>query len=145
MIADQDVAFILQLFSSVGGAIEGRKRLQKLVFILKEERGIPFSFSFQPYFYGPYSEDLTDLIETLVSSQFLREEEEEMWPGIVQYDYTLTEKGEILLRRLQQLPQLKAKLEEVRGNSIALNSLETRDLVAMSKRLMGMIPAISAV
>jgi uncharacterized protein YwgA len=140
MIVDKDIALILELFDSCHGAVEGRKRLQKLVYILKKEGQIPFSFSFRPYFYGPYSEDLTDLIETMVSSQFVREEKRELWPGVVQYDYKLTEKGVNMLSKLRRLPSLVANLDDMRRKCESLNSVETKDLVVMSKQLMGMLP-----
>ncbi len=55
------------------GAIEGRKKFQKIVHIL-QEFGVPFGLRYGFLHYGPYSEDLSDELENLKRDQLLAEE-----------------------------------------------------------------------
>jgi len=61
---------------SVGKVIKGRKKLQKIVYILKK-LGIPFSEKFKLYHFGPYSIDLQLEVDELVSLGMV----DEKWEG----------------------------------------------------------------
>lgn len=54
------------------GEVVGRKKLQKIVFLLKSV-GAPFVERFTYHFYGPYSEQLADEIRWLVGTGHLTE------------------------------------------------------------------------
>lgn len=56
------------------GHIDGRKRLQKTVYIL-QQKGYPFDEVFEYGHYGPYSRALADELDTLVSDGLLIETE----------------------------------------------------------------------
>jgi len=71
--------------------IEGRKKLQKIIYILKE-MGYPFYEEFDFHFYGPYSEQLTLEIEALKDLEIIKEEREDD-SGWVKYIYRITENG----------------------------------------------------
>lgn len=82
--------------------IEGRTRLQKMVFLLQkelEEEDISLSlnesYEFWAYDYGPFSKELADEIDTLLGEERLEETEEPFDDGKVKYQYQLLESGEI--------------------------------------------------
>ncbi len=133
MISGSDIALLLALFRICDNSVSGRKRLQKMVCILKFRYGIPFSFSFKPYFYGPYSEELSDLVETMKSVGILNEVTAPIAPGIVQYRYNLTAKGVTAFQRSRSLID-KATLQMMERKIGELNDLPTRELVILSKQ-----------
>ena len=111
--------------------IEGRTRLQKLVCILKHRYNIPFSYSFKPYYYGPYSDEITDTVETLVGLGLLTKKKEAFAPGIVKYTYELTAQVDEAIRGASKrvdLNELEMRMRELEGKS-------TEELVLESKRV----------
>jgi len=90
---------ILSLKNSQREVIEGRTKLQKLVFLLKKLHRIDFSYHFTPYFYGPYSSDLQTDIDYLVSLGLVTEARESTTSGI-RYTYKLTDSGSKLAEAL---------------------------------------------
>ncbi len=103
---------------------------------MKYKEGIPFSFEFKPYFYGPYSEDLSDVIETLVGAGLLVEERELVWPSrLVRYRYSLSGKGKELSDRIVrdlENDKMEKRIEDTSGR---LNALPINELVYIAKRL----------
>jgi uncharacterized protein YwgA len=80
--------------------IEGRTRLQKMVFLVQkelEQEGVPLSrdesYKFWPYDYGPFSKELADEIDTLLGEERLEESEESFDDGKIKYQYQLLEAG----------------------------------------------------
>ena len=67
-----DLLLLLVVLRELGQVV-GRTRLQKIVYLLREMYQIPFRFRFKPYFYGPYSEDLSDAIENLTALGVIEE------------------------------------------------------------------------
>ena len=102
MTGTKDWALILELISSAG-KIVGRTKLQKLAFLAKKEGKLPLSFNFPVYYYGPYSEELQQIVDTMVAAGFVKEEvfqpnsrDEES----VGYIYSLTEDGKEFSKQL---------------------------------------------
>ncbi|WP_102026385.1 YwgA family protein [Salirhabdus sp. Marseille-P4669] len=96
--------------------IIGRKRLQKMIYILKK-CNIPFNERYQFHFYGPYSEELTLQVEELVNLGFLNEEKEKK-SSYYQYLYSLTEEGEKFLQHFDMdMPNLSKHIEKMNGVS----------------------------
>ena len=89
-----------------------RIRLQKLVLIAKKKFGYPFSFSFRYYFYGPYSSELREVIDTLVSFGFIKELKKNLNGNSV-FVYRLTKKGETRLRKKDVPVADRQKLNKV--------------------------------
>ncbi|MDY0404525.1 YwgA family protein [Virgibacillus sp. 179-BFC.A HS] len=108
-------AKILAFFSQVG-EVTGRKKLQKMIYIL-QACGVPFEEKYQFHFYGPYSEELSLRIQELCNLGFMNETKEEK-SSYVQYRYNLTEDG---ARFLQQsaldMPDYKAQADMLMANS----------------------------
>ncbi len=63
---------ILALIKACGGKIQGRTKLQKLVYILKNH-GVDFDENFKYHHYGPYSFNLQLEITELVDCGLLKE------------------------------------------------------------------------
>lgn len=101
----KDLALVLQLIEDAG-EVAGRTRLQKLVFLAKREKKVPFSFDFPLYYYGPYSEELQDMVDVLVANGLVTEEMYATPSGSEGYKYSLTQQG---LSTLEQVGNQLAK------------------------------------
>jgi len=111
----EDHAKVMMLLQTVGEII-GRKKLQKIVFIL-QKLNYPFQEKFQFHFYGPYSEELTLKIEELCNLSFISEVKENKG-GYHQYRYQLTGEGEVFLKNYDiHMPELRACAETLDGES----------------------------
>lgn len=89
-------ARILSFFSQVG-EVTGRKKLQKMIYILQSS-GVPFEEKYQFHFYGPYSEELSLRVEELCNLGFVAEVKEEK-SSYIQYRYQMTDEGEDFLQQ----------------------------------------------
>lgn len=124
--------------------IEGRTRLQKMIFLLQkkfeeEDGGLPISdkYSFTPYDYGPFSQPLyTDLDELreadLDGNQLVVERSDTFDRGKVKYQYELTPAGtafiEDELADDAKFQQILRKAEEIKEeyNNLSLNEVIDR-------------------
>ncbi|RWZ58930.1 YwgA family protein [Halobacillus fulvus] len=108
-------AKLMQFFSSTDEII-GRKKLQKMIYILKKCE-IPFEERYQFHFYGPYSEELTLRIEEMCNLGFITETREEK-KNYYQYRYQMTDSGRNFLEHYENnLPPLETHIEEMNGKS----------------------------
>jgi uncharacterized protein YwgA len=89
------------MYAEDGEIIEGRTRLQKMVFLLEKEleelEKSPIDssdYDFIPYDYGPFSKKLYDDLDYLSKKGLIDDIEEEMDDGQVKYNYKITSKGE---------------------------------------------------
>lgn len=77
--------------------IEGRKKLQKIVHILREA-GHPFTYRYGYHFHGPFSAELKGEIDSLVAESIIDEREGETFSGdFKQYAYTLSNSGRSII------------------------------------------------
>ncbi|GAA4078378.1 MAG TPA: YwgA family protein [Bacilli bacterium] len=83
-------ARLIRFFTDANEVV-GRKKLQKMIYILKKV-GLPFNEKFGFHFYGPYSEELTLRIEELCNLGFLTERREKK-ESYIQYHYILNDEG----------------------------------------------------
>src|SRR5699024_8869158 len=95
---------MLKMFA-VAGRIRGRKKLQKMVYLLSTA-GTPFHYKYQYYHFGPYSAELQTEIGDLVDQQLLTETNEDQ-----AYVYELTEQGRLYLERLQKQAKYEDQLD----------------------------------
>jgi len=110
-----DHAKLVTFFSQCEEVI-GRKKLQKMIYILKK-CGYPFEERYQFHFYGPYSEELTLRVEELCNLGFLQETREKK-SGYHQYRYELTGDGEEFLEHYNlELPPMTGLIEQMNGHS----------------------------
>lgn len=110
--------------------IEGRTRLQKMVFLVQKElenEGISLdgneSYEFWAYDYGPFSKELADEIDTLLAEKKLDETEKSFDDGKIKYQYQLLEAGEFNADgHERKLAAVTEKAEEIKAtyNDLAL-------------------------
>lgn len=113
-----DEEILMGMFVEVE-SIKGRKRLQKMVYILKS-LGLPVSASFVKYHYGPYSKELEVEVSGLTNQGVLGERSDTylMPDGIHRvYDYSLTAQGQKYAREygadLSEYSDLLKKLKDM--------------------------------
>ncbi len=111
------------------GAIAGRKRFQKTVFLV-QERLNSFNYNFTSYLYGPYSPQLQNDIDLLVRMGYLKESND----GIM-YSYEMTRLGRENAKRIQKR-FTKKQLKKMDGYLDELKNVNTEDLVSQSKSIM---------
>lgn len=110
-----DHAKLITFFSQCD-EIVGRKRLQKMIYILKKCE-FPFQERYQFHFYGPYSEELTLRMEELCNLGFVSETKEKK-SNYYQYRYTLTDSGRDFLGHYNlDMPSMKDKIEKMNNHS----------------------------
>ena len=114
----------LLVFISIAERILGRKRLQKLMYLLMKKKNIVVPFHFEPYLFGPFSRDLQFTISELVNRGFIKENVIEIAPDYVGYEYSLTTKGKKIVETLIKsfdkriLNEIKVFLREYRDKEI---------------------------
>src|SRR5438046_4670862 len=100
---------ILATVALAGTPLHGRTTLQKLAYF-ESEAGL-FHARFKPHYYGPYSQEVADAVEELVSLGYLKEtvtllgEQQESWlaavsGGVRIYSYELTDEGRQLAEQI---------------------------------------------
>ena len=120
------------LYLFIFGAMKGRTRFEKLLYLQKEElRFVKGNFySFQWYHYGPFSKELLDDLNDLQDENLISVEarEVDMNSGIAHlYIYRLTSKGKELIPGILQEfpPETLKKLENLkRFNAMPLEKLK---------------------
>jgi uncharacterized protein YwgA len=93
---------VLLLSWSSNGKIEGRTRLEKLVYLLKHRGGVAFTYKFVPYHYGPYSRELVEDLDQLKEFGLVDETMNTDEYGVIRYDYSLTSEGTQLAKEIEQ-------------------------------------------
>ncbi|MCG0279051.1 MAG: hypothetical protein L5656_11115 [Thermanaeromonas sp.] len=83
---------MLMMLLSAVGQIHGRKKLQKMVYLL-QEAGCPFKEEFNYHLYGPYSEELAIKVDEMKFLGLLEERIEATTSGYKQYIYSLSDLG----------------------------------------------------
>jgi len=132
-----DLLLLLVVLRELGQVV-GRTRLQKIVYLLREMYQIPFRFRFKPYFYGPYSEDLSDAIENLTALGVIEEGRRYLAEGVIEYSYSLTRRGSSFLEgqitgEIARRPPLGASLAKALRE---LEALPTSTLVSSAKSML---------
>jgi hypothetical protein len=130
-----DLALVLALLRASDGVVEGRTRLQKMVYLLKNSFNIPFGFEFRMYFYGPYSDSLADALQLLKSVELVEENMVEIARGVVQYNYRLTDAGQEFLKSYFPNIEMYQKIyEKIKLGVKRMSNLPTSYLASVSKR-----------
>ncbi len=99
------IAILLAADNEVGGTVQGRTLLQKKLYFLSTM--MKQDFGYKPHYYGPYSGEVAEAVDSLVSSGFLTEQRD-VFPSsnyfceVRRYAYTITADGKKLLKSAQQ-------------------------------------------
>jgi len=104
--------FLLCLIDASDETIEGRTLLQKRAFFVTELVGEDFGLKFDAHYYGPYSATVEGTTTQLKNLGFLRESSTGFGTladgfEVRRYDYTLTDDGKYLVKKLQTTPEYK--------------------------------------
>ena len=135
MTTIEDLYFLLEIINH-SDVVEGRKRFQKTICVLRYRDHIPISFDFVPYYYGPYSETLAGTIQSLVGAGYVREDHIEVDAGIFQYEYSLTEQGRRAIQQIQLAGNINGiPIGDLQNKIDEINKMELNDLVRLSKTL----------
>ena len=128
--------FLLLLLLHLQKQIKGRTRLQKTVCVLKHKFGVDFSFNFKSYYFGPYSKSLSDALSLLHGTNLVRETPETLGPGIVRYNYQLTEKGEEIARAIVSKTNKSKSLAKFENDLNEIQQFSTPGLISLSKKVL---------
>ena len=123
---------VLLLAQSPEGKIEGRTRLEKVVYLLKQLGRVNFTYEFVPYHYGPYSRELVEDLDQLEEFGLVDEVMNTDEYGVIRYDYLLTNEGAQLVEEIQ----LKLGKDELRNLMKAYDEWKDRrtyELIALAK------------
>jgi len=131
---NHDVGMLLLLLKYLK-RVEGRTRLQKFVYLLKEKYGVDFSYRFMPYYYGPYSDDMQSDIDMLSLLDLIKVETISLGQGVLLYDHSLTPIGESVVKEIEEGIPSNQK-EKLRSALNELKTLKTDKLVENAKGLM---------
>ena len=112
------------------GKVEGRKRFQKVVFLLQEQFEIEFNYRFIPYLYGPYSSQLQNDIDSLTRTGYLKASKIEYL-----FFYEITPLGQQTASQIEKEYGEK-RVEKLRKHVKDLEEFDTEELVKWSKQLM---------
>ncbi|WP_404455960.1 YwgA family protein [Virgibacillus necropolis] len=106
----------LMHFFEVTKEVSGRKKLQKMIYILQKCK-VPFEEKYQFHFYGPYSEELTLRVEELCNLGFINEVKEDK-SNYYQYNYAITDNGREFLNQFTlDMPEIEEQVGLLRGRS----------------------------
>ena len=101
---------ILKLMMAHGEEIDNRIRIQKSVFLLKRAGMEEFGrLRFSYHHFGPYSHQLSDVIQDLVAANLMSEERIPYKEDQVRYHYRLTQEGSAWLTSNYGLPSSDLK------------------------------------
>lgn len=135
MTTIEDLHFLLKIIEH-SGTVEGRKRFQKTVCVLKHRDDIPLGFDFIPYYYGPYSEALAGTIQSLVDAGYVHEKPVEIGVGVFKYEYSLTEQGKREIQHVETKGDIRGvPVGDLQNKIVKINKMKLDDLVRLSKTL----------
>jgi uncharacterized protein YwgA len=133
-----NVLLVLASMAFYKKPIEGRTRFQKIVYLLKKKFQMPFDFNFKPYYYGPYSEELSDLITFLTALKLVEEKTDYFGKGIIRYNYELTDKGKRYCEKFKESADRETldDIKKLRKVVSELRTFPTARLISEAKSLM---------
>jgi uncharacterized protein YwgA len=85
------------------GRLRSRKRLQKVVYLL-QSAGCPIRAEFMLHLYGPYTHDLSNLSEEMVTAGLLTETPEQ-FSSVTRFSYELTNRAVELIEKYENDPE----------------------------------------
>jgi len=119
--------WLAKLISSVT-EVDSRKRLQKSIYLLQQRANCPLQFSYILHYYGPYSFELSSLIDQLKSADIIDESRELTGFGDVRYRSKISKKGERVLKKFQESKTGKEVYEQIRPFIPIFEKLNQEDL-----------------
>ena len=109
------------LVSAAGGEIVGKVRLQKMVYLL-DQLGVRTEFSFSYHHYGPYSDELAEVVEDDVIFRRVRAERRRRSDGVPYIVYK-TDTADTASESVFEQPKIKAALQAMQRSSATVLEL----------------------
>jgi len=106
------------------GNVKGRTRLQKILYLLKEQFGFEIAYKFMPYYYGPYASELQNDIDILARLGLVDVTVNFLDDGRFYYEHRLTDQGKKIAEDFEKTLQE----EQIRQLKKALAKLKRYDL-----------------
>jgi uncharacterized protein YwgA len=126
-----DRLILAKIIDLAGGNVKTRKRLQKVIYLLKET-GAPIESSFILHYYGPYSHDVARQVDEMVNLNLLTESLEPSGVSGTAYSYLLPESTKSQLDRIAKDQPEHSRLAELAPyESIAKILLEEDNLTKL--------------
>lgn len=129
---------ILFTLDAAGKADLGRTAIQKLVYFIKLNTSLDVQF--RPYYYGPYSDKVTDSIQTLKALNFIEENPEPFQSRddpsllVMKYGYKLTKDGESVVKTLKDKnPKQYDEINTIVQQCRRISGLDTNTLAYAAK------------
>jgi len=110
---------------ALAGRVEGRKRLQKTVYLLQVAGG-DLDVDFILHLYGPYSHDLAYLVDCMVGQELLVEQ-----ATGVQFNYRLSKGAKTELEQFEATPKGKAASKKLSAQKGLLARLLKTELLTL--------------
>lgn len=134
MLVRQALPLIIT-YANDGQPVEGRTRLQKMIFLLLEQaQFLKHSYDFVAHNYGPYSPELQSDIDYLIREGFLVENYKTVEEGKIKYEYTITTIGGSLIKKILVNKELNKKFRFSKILEIAekiKSDVNTKDLPSL--------------
>jgi len=123
---DEYVLLILKYVSNNSGEVEGKTLIQKTIYFVNEKLELGIRFS--PYYYGPYSSDVTAVLAEMKQAGIIEEEVErypELWMREFEsklFKYRITDFGQELaniieIKLEEKANDIKHAVEEIKTAS----------------------------
>jgi uncharacterized protein YwgA len=140
LVEPNDISLLIAVIGLHKSEVRGRTRIQKEMCILKHRDKVPIGFEFSSYYYGPYSTELTDALDTLIAAGLLKQSTFRIDLDICRYDYSLTKQGkELFLSVLKMLKKHHPKLiKNLRASVSKLQKMTMPDIISLAKLCSGM-------
>lgn len=128
--------FVHLALSAIGGRIEGKTKLQKTVYFLGVMSGCLEDLGYRAHYYGPYSADVAEAMDRLVSLGFVNQSVagagalDSRGFEVARYDFDLNEEGERVAKsKAERYPEEWQKIEEAAAR---LKSVGDQDYMKLS-------------
>jgi uncharacterized protein YwgA len=128
--------FVHLVLLAYDGTIQGRTKLQKTVYFVGAISKLLPDFVYRPYYYGPYSGEVTAAVNELQGLGFLRQTSASRGAvdpqgfEVARHDYTLTAEGQqIAQEKAEQFPEEWRLIQDA---ARLLKSMPNSDYVKLS-------------
>jgi uncharacterized protein YwgA len=128
--------FVHLVIHAAGGTVQGRTKLQKMVYFVGAITGKLERLGYRAHYYGPYSPDVAGAVQELRGLKFL-EQQAVSFGGTdrsgfeySRYDYSLTDEGkQLAAEKAKNSPQLWDAISQA---VLRINSTNTQDYVRLA-------------